>query len=384
MVRNKFFATAFVTFVGFFGIMISAAAPLASPQTRSTWQSEVVDKGQGAQVGTFSSLVIDQAGNFHIAYSNSVGTELRYAFRGHKDKQWYTMVVDRGAGSFDSLAVDSKGRPHISYNSPYLTGLHYASWDGKDWRKIIIDPERTNHYTSIQLDSQDRPRISYYREEYPDRRNALYLKYAYFDGKVWYIQTVDRRFGTGKWNSLALDRTDRPYIAYSIVGAGDLGLAYLEESKWKFGVAESRRSNGDNYVGYDNSIVLDSAGAPHVAYLDGTKRALKYAWRKDAGWSVETVDLLAAVPSEADRFSLKLDSHGQPHIAYYDAGSGALKYASRDAKGWHTEVVEDGNVGEFPSLSFAENDEPYISYYGVGNGQLWIAHHPVIQVALQH
>jgi hypothetical protein len=379
MARNRLFDIGLSVFIGFLAIMISTATPSAFAQTRSTWQTAIVDKGEGTQVGTFSSLVIDKEGGFHISYSNSVGTELRYAFRGRTDKQWYTMVVDRRAGSFDSLAVDSKGRPHISYNSPYLTGLHYASWDGKNWDKIIIDPERTNHYTSIQLDSHDQPRISYYREEYPDQRNALYLKYAYFDGKAWYIQTVDRRFGTGKWNSLALDRTDRPYIAYSIVGSGDLGFAYLEESKWKIGVADARRSNGNNYVGNDNTIVLDSSGAPHVAYLDGTRRAMKYAWREGNNWSVETVDLLAAIPSEADRFSLKLDSHGQPHVAYYDAGAGALKYASRDAKGWHTEVVGDGNVGEFPSLCFADNDEPYISYYAVVSGQLRIAHPPAIQ-----
>lgn len=349
-------------------------AATTSAQAQSAWQTEVVDDGNGEAVGTFTSLAIDGSGGLHISYSNRNGTELRYAFRGKRDSHWYTMVVDRNAGSFDSLAVDSKGQPHIVYNSLNLTGLHYAHWDGTGWQKIIIDPIRTNHYTSIQLDGQDHPRISYYREEYPDRHYALYLKYAYYDGKTWYIQTVDHRFGSGKWNSIALDRSARPYIAYSMVVAGNLGLAFLDGTTWKYSVADARGTDGSGYVGYYNSVVLDSEGQPHIAYLDGTTRKLRYAWRQGDTWVRETVDLLGSLPSEPDHFSLKLDQHGRPHIAYFNAGSGSLKYASRGANGWHTEVVESGNVGEFPSLCFDENDQPFISYSAAAEGQLRIAH----------
>ena len=328
----------------------------------------------GDEVGTFSSLAIDRFGAFHIAYSNRAGIVLRYAFRGKNDKQWYTMAVDRGAGSFNSLAVDSHGWPHIAYNSPSETGLHYASWDGKQWHKLIIDHDMTNHFTSIQLDSQDQAQISYYREEYPDRHYALYLKYAYFDGKSWYIQTIDHRFGTGKFNSIALDSLGHPYIAYSIVGTGDLGLAHFNGSKWALGVVDSRSTSGNSYVGYHNSIVVDSAGEPHIGYLDGTKYSVKYARREGATWHREVVDSLAALGSEASRVSLKLDSHGRPHVAYYDAGLGALKYAVRDIKGWRTELVDNnGNVAGYASLCLDEHDEPHISYYA--DGQLRIAHH---------
>src|SRR5215469_8013166 len=172
-------------------------------QTRSSWEIEVVDKSAGAK--SFSSLAIDRLGDFHLIYSNQAYRELRYAFRKKQDKRWDIATVDNMGGLSASLAVDSRGWSHIAYSSDRLPGLYYASWDGKRWQKVLIDPAKTGHHMSIRLDSQDNPRISYYQQEFSDGLIARDLKYAYFDGKSWYIQTVDHRAGTGRWNSIALD-----------------------------------------------------------------------------------------------------------------------------------------------------------------------------------
>lgn len=356
-------------------LLVGLLGSVADGQPPGDWHVETIDTGHGASVGTWNSLAIDRSGNLHLAYSNSKGNVLRYAYRAKQEERWYSMTVDVDAGSFASLAVDSHGRPHIAYNSPYETGLHYARWDGNQWVKLIIDSEHTDHFTSIQLDSLDRPRISYYRELDPNGHYALYLKYAYFDGKTWYIQTVDRRFGTGKYNSLGLDPLGRPYIAYSIVGAGDLGLAYSDGAKWSYGVVDSRSENGNSYVGTENSLVVDSEGDPHIIYEDGTKQTIKYSWRKKGIWHTEVADQRFGREDASDRVSLKLDSHGQPHAAYYDPGLGALKYAVRDEKGWHAEVIDNrGNVGQYPSLYLDEHDTPYVAYHDESEGQLRIAH----------
>jgi hypothetical protein len=283
------------------------------------------------------------------------------------------MQVDKQGGQFTSLAVDSHDHPHLAYNSRFLTGLHYAYWDGTRWQTQIIDHDRTNHFTSLQVDTQGYPHISYYQEENPDRTYALHLKYTYFDGNAWYIETVSRKFATGKFNSIALDSSGRPHIAYSIVADGDLGYVFWDGSHWVYEIPDTRRTHND-YVGQGNSIALDSKGYTHIAYFDISSRAIKYTLWTPSGWKIEFVDKVLGSLTQADHLSLKIDSHDQPHIAYYDSGMGTLKYAVRDDKGWHAETVDQGNVGEYPSLDLDLKDEPHIAYYDAANGQLRIAH----------
>jgi hypothetical protein len=353
-------------------IWLAASGPIT--QGQGAWLVETVDGGNGGDVGKFTSLVIDTNENFHIAYFDQGQNALRYAYRKRSDKQWYTMQVDSQAGQYASLAVDSHDHPHFAYNSVYLTGLHYAYWDGTRWQTHIIDHDRTNHFTSIQVDSKGFPHISYYQEENADGTNALHLKYAFFDGGTWYIETVNRKFATGKFNSIALDSSGRPHIAYSFAGTGDLGYVFWDGSQWIYKVPDTRRTH-NNYVGTGNSIAIDARGNPHIAYFDLNNRKIKYTRWTGAAWQTEFVDQVVGTLTLADHLSLKLDSHDRPHVAYYDSGIGALKYAERDDQTWHIDVVDHhGNVGEYPSLCFDQHEQPYISYYDVSGRQLRLAY----------
>ncbi|HVI09864.1 MAG TPA: hypothetical protein VND65_16375 [Candidatus Binatia bacterium] len=361
--------------------LLSLLSHLATAQADHVWKIETVNNGGGGDVGRYASLAIDSSGSFHIGYYDASHGALLYSFRSTTDKQWYTTQVEaKGAGTYASIAVDASGQPHFAYNSPYEDGLHYAMWDGKKWHKQIIDSEHINYYTSIQLDSKGHPRISYYLYHAPDRSYLLHLKFASFDGQNWTIETVDKRKETGKFNSLALDSAGNPRIAYSHVALGDLLYAAWDGSRWNFGDADSRRTHND-YVGIGNSIALDRAGQPRVAYLDSTRDLVKYAWIEDGRWKAEEVEALSG-RGEVDHVSLQLDSHDKPHLAYYDGGSGVLKYATRDEKGWHVEVVDsEGNVGKYPSLCLTPNDEPYIAYYALDAGALRMAHREASPVA---
>jgi hypothetical protein len=127
---------------------------------------------------------------------------------------------------------------------------------------------KTDHQTSMCLDSQGHPRVSYYREEYSNKRSARNLKYAYFEGTNWYIQTVDYRSGSGRWNAIALDRGEHLYISYSIGTVGYLGLANQGNSGWEHALAAVQESTGkaDSYG--VSSLVLDTHDEPHLAYID--------------------------------------------------------------------------------------------------------------------
>lgn len=353
----------------------------AVAQAQHVWHIETVNSDAGADVGKYAALAIGPTGNLHVGYYDETHGALLYSFRTKADKKWYTARIDgKGAGTYVSVAVDASDQPHFAYNSRYEDGLHYAAWNGKKWLREIIDPERINYYTSIQLDQNGHPKISYYLYHAPDGTYLLHLKFASFDGQKWTIETVDKRGETGKFNSVALDAAGRPHIAYSHVAWGDLLYAAWDGARWNFGDADSRRNHND-YVGTGNSIALDQSGNPHIAYIDSTRNLVKYATVQDGKWKTEVVDHLVS-RGEVDHVSLKLDKLDRPHVAYYDGGAGILKYASRDEKKWNTEVVDDGgNAGKYPSLCFDSDDQPYVAYYSIDTSSLLIAHMEASAVA---
>jgi hypothetical protein len=66
-------------------------------------------------------------------------------------------------------------------------------------------------YTSIALDSNDYPHISY--QEWRAHTTGD-LKYARWTGSAWSIETVDSTVNVNKCTSLALDPEDKPLISY--------------------------------------------------------------------------------------------------------------------------------------------------------------------------
>ena len=177
------------------------------------WQIGTVDDGFG---GKFSSLRIDKYGNAHVVSFSPSRTQLRYSFWDHNLKQWFTTNVDQSSG-FCSMVLDSKQHPHISY--PNGTGqVKWAYFDGDSWqmRTATIQARIINYYTSITLDSQDNPSISFYEEagagDYQRR-----LRIVTWNGKFWAVQTVDSDQGSGKFNSMATDSAGFPQIAYGNV-----------------------------------------------------------------------------------------------------------------------------------------------------------------------
>jgi hypothetical protein len=122
----------------------------------------------------------------------------------------------------------------------------------------------------------------------------------------------------------------------------------------------------DKAGGDDNaraSLVLDSGGNPHIAYLDGYPNYdLKYAKWNGTQWNIETVDSHGYVGMAA---SLALDSGGNPHISYYDYLNGDLKYAKWNGTQWSIETVDsEGNVGASSFLVFDSHGNPCIGYSG--------------------
>jgi flagellar hook capping protein FlgD len=333
---------------------------LISPDLVSPWWVRTVDATGTMKVGLGTSLKLDAEGNPRVSY---VDGSLKYASK--NGGVWTLETVD-ATGSDPSLALDAQGNPSISYyHFIDLThgDLRYASKSGGVWTIETVDATALNvgQSTSLALDDQGNPHISYYDQTNGD------LKYASRSGGVWTLETVDPAIAdVGQYTSLALDAQDNPRISYYDYTNGDLKYARKDGGGWVKEVVDAT-----GYVGQYTSLALDTQGNPHISYNDQTKAHLKYASKSGLVWTLETVD---NTPEVGQYTSLALDAQGDPRISYnnyYDYIKGDLKYASKSSGVWTLETVDaTGNVGQSTSIALDAEGNPHISYGDEMNADL--------------
>lgn len=188
----------------------------------------------------------------------------------------------------------------------------------RQWDIYTIDTGNVGFYSSIDVDNQNRPHISYYDAASDD------LKYAYWNGSAWDIDLVDGQGSNrGEYTSIALDSYGNPHISYI---------------------------NGD--VGGNCSMVLDDAGYLHISYADYSNGVLKYA-------TIEIVDIeedtrqtngfpfqIMPNPSHAGQSMIRygLAKSDNVSIIVYNTLGQAIRTLvnKKESAGMHT-VLWDGN-----------------------------------------
>ena len=354
------------------GLMFAAAAIAQG----ATWNIEMVDQ---AGTGKFTSLKIDKDGNAHLAYIADDGRDsLKYAFWDHAIKRWFTMTIAEGA-SFSSLALDSKERPHISwadFGSVPGCRLQYAYWDGTSWKKqaVPLQAETIAYYTSLVLDANDNPSMSFY--EYDGPRGSPFrvrMRVVMWNGKYWQVSTVDGDNQSGKFNAMAADAAGHLHLAYANVnpGAANMRYGFWDGMSWHTEEVDGMAQNNLGYVGQAACIVLDQAGNPHLSYMNNTNATVKYAVSENSRWTTEVVDQLVGV-GYPDRNSIALDAEERPYIGYYDVGLGSLKLAHREGKTWVAETI-DSNESGFTSSLAIDQGTVWISYADEASGGVKVA-----------
>jgi parallel beta-helix repeat protein len=287
----------------------------------STWNIQTVDST--GYVGGWTSIALDSQDNPHISYGE------KYAR--WNGSTWLTETVDSTGVSvfWTSIALDSNNNPHISYHDYTNESLKYARWNGSAWNIQTVDDSSSpdcsaGRGASLALDSNDNPHISYQYNclEIVPEPHDYRLKYARWNGSAWNIQTVDAVW-IGSYTSLALDSNDNPHISYC-----DDYHPYLKYRRWNGStwLTETEIVDSTDHASMFMSLALDSSDNPHISYYKyGYEGALKYARWTGSKWSIENVDSTGDVGQYT---SLALDSNDNPHISYYDDTNYDLKYAT--------------------------------------------------------
>jgi hypothetical protein len=353
-------------------VSIVCTAPAAPP----AWDIEVVD-----QFGppSFTSLRVDNDGNVHVIYIAETDEHaLRYGFWDHTVKRWFVMTVAKGA-NYCSLTLDSKQRPHISwadYGTFIGSKLRYGYWDGKTWNitALPLNSEVIDFYTSIALDKNDYPILSFYEYRGPKGTDiAVRMRVVQWNGKYWEAETIDGENQSGKYNALASDQQGRVHLAYSNVGAQTAGIRYAvrNEGQWTAEAIEDIRV-AKTHMGGGACLTVDKQGNPHIVYANETEHSIRYAYRNGKNWVLEKVGNNGK-PVYADRYAIALAEDGTPFVGYYDGGTGDFTVAWKRGSVWVSQVVDTGGAGFTSSMSIHQG-QLWVSYADESRGALKVAH----------
>jgi hypothetical protein len=212
----------------------------------TNWITATVDLSS-LDVGQYTSIVVDNTPQpdtkVAISYYEPSSHNLKFAIKdpslipppvGGWSKYWVDPTPDVDEGKFSSLAMTSTFAPRIAYYDATNKSLKYAvgTWNAglKKWEftnetvQKITDYD-VGMYTSIVLDSLDRPNISYY-SYYTKGSLDGDLRYAHKIGPLWDIHTVDSDGDVGYFTSIAVDSSDVPSISYYDKTEGELKYAY--------------------------------------------------------------------------------------------------------------------------------------------------------------
>ena len=277
--------------------------------------------------------------------------------------------------------------------------------------EVVDDSPRVGEGSSIAIDSQDNPHISYYDGQF------THQKYAFWDGEKWNFETVDDELWTGEESIMQIDNNDGVHIISRHSSSGT-NYYRLVEGNWTFftnlrtGVpVKSMELNNNAYpqiicsdlnfvnvfafngidivevlalaeIDYSSpylpywasgaSLTVDNEDCLHISFhkitgYDPSERysELVYGTYIDSQWNFEffenkTLDVETYWTSI--KTYIALDSTSSPHICYYDGTDDAIKHSYKVESEWVTEIAANGSAYDI-SMAIDSKDNICLSYF---------------------
>jgi hypothetical protein len=284
------------------------------------------------------------------------------------DKKVVDTDISGGGGNFPSIAVDGN-TAHIAYTNGSADLRYNRTGDGgQNYDFIVPKPLPTggvvNTTTSIAVLPALDPADNVIGVTY--QASDLSLKYieSTDNGATWGTpQTVDSGPDVGSYSALAYDHEGHPVIVYYDEANYRVKFAYHTGLFWQSDYLEDGFLQGEY-----PSIAADAGGGIHISYFDGNEGDLKYATASSRSddFTVTTVDGGGITGLHT---GLGLDSAGRPHIAYINSFTyPTLRYAYYDGGAWVL-ISPPNRIGlvlatrlSVGVMDIAGTDTPYLGY----------------------
>jgi len=361
----------------------------------STWQTKSIPLDE---ISEFSSLLIDGNGRLHFSYYDPNAQNLKYAYSDGSVWNFQTVDSNGNVGKSPSLCLSNNNKPYISYFDVTNKDLKYAFLNGSSWQISVVDTGKVKPYSSILLDNNGYPNISYctYTEtiDWEDQGIVInkgpdihHLKYAHYNGNSWTVDEIAST--TGSNLILSLDHEGKPHIVYyqgervwtdyiPTIGYTNSYIKLIStEYAYKTGSYWNKETVFDEYM--PGSYIMDSNKNLH--YCTTSNGSVEYNFQVGSTW--QGTQVVHAQDIVGGYNCLALDSHGNPHISYYDYTNEDLKYAYYDGSSWVIQAVDTtDNTGKYISFKLDNNNNPHIAYckitytsqYAWDSGELKYAH----------
>jgi hypothetical protein len=283
-----------------------------------TWTADTFElNNAGLPTGRWD-LTIDRYDCFWCVYSiyNEIDSTLHLMVARKDSLGWIKDTVStEGACYSQSIATDTIGVPHIAYDdmiNGWSRGF-YAYLDDTIWQKTLIDSNILAYYCSIDLDSHNSPHISYFHHSFDSSTGIIYeiLSHAYTIDSVWFLEQIDSSAWYVSWSptSICVASDGLPGIAYIYPATYQVKYAWYDGAVWHIDTV-------DVSGGFETqkSLDMDSLSKPHFIYTSGSNSYLAY--KTTSGWHKE---LLSLTPTVTKGFggSLRIARDGIIHIARF-------------------------------------------------------------------
>jgi hypothetical protein len=179
-----------------------------------------------------------------------------------------------------------------------------------------------------------------------------------------------------------------PHLAFAPDGTAHLCYRTAEGLRYAVKEGEAWHIETLSTAGADVAIEafqVDSAGFPHLTYVDKATDTVMYLYQDDRGWYVEPIGDVSFISDHR----LALDAQGVAHILFRDGRNGGLTHGVREADGWHFAIAVADIPDTLSDYDFAMGPDGiprvvYHTYNGPRLGDLWYASYgqPVPEVHL--
>lgn len=246
------------------------------------------------------------------------------------------------------MALDPQGNPYLQWSemTPDFNGdsVYVERWTGLEWQTVdngslSTDISGSSRSRDIAVNSKGQAVLAWSIQLYKEGEGPLgFNVYAgTWGGKNWipFGQSLNADpYNYAAGVSVAIDRQDRPVVAYHEAGGGKGYNVYVkrwEGKRWvQFGQSVNALSGG----GSQPKVVLDARGNPVVGWLENAGRLeLRVARWDGKQW----VRLGPAVSTnEAAAFSLAMGPDDRPLVAWHEGKDGQRKVfvARWSGKAW--------------------------------------------------